>query len=853
MSSDQLTKMTDEALAARADFGALRVLGIRQIEQLSSAVWTDYNTHDPGITILEHACYLITDLLYRTGHRIEDLLASDPDQPDDVTDANFTAASILPCRPVTIQDYRKLLIDIPGIRNAWLTTREGYGRDMYVDCKNEVLTLLPVVPGKVVKLRGFYDVQVDVEDSVVAADHAALLAEVRATLHAHRNLCEDFLSFTVIRIEKVAVCADVEIANDADVNEVLARIIFALEQFISPQIPFHSLQEMQDRGRVMEDIFSGPLLKSGFVDDAELAAADRKAEIHVSDLIQIIMDVPGVVAIRKILLTSYQDGVPIHAGEKWVLPLAVDRATRLSVKASRFQFFKSEIPFRANEPAVEDRLEDLRAAGTIRRYTGHNFDLLPPVGRFRRLGDYFSLQNDFPLNYGIGRFGLPPTATPLRLAQAGQLKAYLLFFEQHLANYLATLANLRRVFAISTTQHVLFGQVPETVEKLDAVIGADHAKFLVKMLGLLESPSQFQRRRNTMLDQLLARFAEEFSGYALICGRLYGADASARLIEDKQRFLERLPGFSRDRAAAFNYLANPLDRWNLSGLEQRLHTLLGLDIDLVKLFQVYLESDEDGVNEYRFRMVDDAGRILLSSSTRYGNRQAAHDEIRNVVAYGRVPASYQKAVASDGRFYFNLMDPSGEVIARRIQYFDTEAERDAAIQQTMDFFERRTEEWFYVLEHILLRPRSDHPEFLPTCAKAGEAGDCACDDPYSFRISVIMPRWPERFANMYFRQFIERTIREHAPAHIYVKICWIDRAPMAAFEAAYWTWRKDLAADAPSLPDSQDALIKVWRDLRSVFPEATLHDCIQGDDDNPVVLDNTMLGTFHAEDNHDND
>ena len=30
--------------------------------------------------------------------------------------------------------------------------------------------------------------------------------------------------------------------------------------------------------------------------------------------------------------------------------------------------------------------------------------------------------------------------------------------------------------------------------------------------------------------------------------------------------------------------------------------------------------------------------------------------------------------------------------------------------------------------------------------------------------------------------------------------------------------------------------------LRSIYPPATLHDCVDGNDDNPVRLDNTMLG-----------
>ena len=73
-------------LPAAEDFYRLRREGIGHIEKTGSAAWTDYNTHDPGISILEALAYAITELAYRTGFPIEDILASaatgaSPDDP----------------------------------------------------------------------------------------------------------------------------------------------------------------------------------------------------------------------------------------------------------------------------------------------------------------------------------------------------------------------------------------------------------------------------------------------------------------------------------------------------------------------------------------------------------------------------------------------------------------------------------------------------------------------------------------------------------------------------------------------------------------------------------------------------
>jgi hypothetical protein len=88
-------------------FDFLRKKGIEYIESLGSQFWTDYNTHDPGITILEVLCYAITDLGMRINLPIEDLLSNNTAP---INEQFFTASEILPMQAVTTLDYRKILI-----------------------------------------------------------------------------------------------------------------------------------------------------------------------------------------------------------------------------------------------------------------------------------------------------------------------------------------------------------------------------------------------------------------------------------------------------------------------------------------------------------------------------------------------------------------------------------------------------------------------------------------------------------------------------------------------------------------------------------------------------------------------
>ncbi|MGE4515064.1 MAG: hypothetical protein AB7E26_14815, partial [Chryseobacterium sp.] len=110
----------------QTDFHFLRKTGIEYIEKLGGKLWTDYNSHDPGITTLEVLSYAITDLGMRMNLNMEDILSSN-DEATDIHTQFLKAAEILPSRPLNELDYRKLFIDINftsgnkrPIRNCWL-------------------------------------------------------------------------------------------------------------------------------------------------------------------------------------------------------------------------------------------------------------------------------------------------------------------------------------------------------------------------------------------------------------------------------------------------------------------------------------------------------------------------------------------------------------------------------------------------------------------------------------------------------------------------------------------------------------------------------------------------------------
>lgn len=127
------------------DYELLRSEGIRHLENLATELWTDFNAHDPGITLLELLCYGITDLGYRSRMlQIGELLAGGDHK------MFFEAAEILPMAPVTARDYRKLMIDVKGVKNAWIEKHED--PTLFKD-KNGVEHALYLPEGKTIRFK----------------------------------------------------------------------------------------------------------------------------------------------------------------------------------------------------------------------------------------------------------------------------------------------------------------------------------------------------------------------------------------------------------------------------------------------------------------------------------------------------------------------------------------------------------------------------------------------------------------------------------------------------------------------------------------------------------------------------
>lgn len=544
------------------DHERLRAEGLRLLGRLAGEQWTDFNPTDPGITILEQLCYAITDLAYRTDHPIPDLLAG-----TDLAVALPGPAAILTCDPVTPEDLRKLVLDVDGVRSAVFEPLGEPELPVYYHPGSNELRLVPDPSEPDVRpiaLLGLARLALQTE-SLDSSD--LVLARAAAQVHAHRGLGED-VTLEPLGTQQVWVQARIEVAPTDDPAALQAEILERLEAHLAPAVHFTALADATAAGAPLDALYDGPALRHGFIRE-DLPATRRS--IRTSDLLHVITDLPAVRAVRSIALATARDG----QRERWVLPLPAGQVAVLSAD-SEITLLRGGLPLQVDPVRVRALLDERRLAARARSRAAVQDPPTPVPGRDRKLARYRSIQHDFPAVYGIGALGLPGPASATRQAQARQLEAYLLIFDQLLANQFAQLAHARELLSpdVGSTPTYHAQPVVDPSLRLPALLRkkpGEQPAWLAELIERVSAGDDPHGRRKRFLAHLLARHAEQIGDYAQIGGASEG-DGLA-LVEDREAFLRDIPRLGSARGSGRDLLG---DGDAPSGLEQRLRLKLGL-------------------------------------------------------------------------------------------------------------------------------------------------------------------------------------------------------------------------------------------------------------------------------------
>ena len=774
------------------NYAALKEEGTQLVQAMSGDIWTDYNESDPGVTTLEQFCYALTELSYRAEFPLEDLLLRGPapaDRIDPHRQALFVPRRIFPCNPLTEDDYRKLIVDrVDGVANVWLRCRP---------------------PERSHGVDGLYNIELYVPRAGSLAEEINLeeISERTRRLYCrHRNLCEDVNAhdIRILQPESATVDAEVTIDPMGSPEAILADIFFQLGNFLAPELRREPLKRRLKRGEAPDEIFNGPLLYNGFIDNTQLQPKADK--IPVQELVKIIVRCPGVIGVRDV---SVQMGGSSYQAEQSI-PVPPEKILRLRTKPTRtgytIRLWQNGIRQQPNPLRVRREL-DKRWVEYRRRYplaAQYKEFFALPRGRYRDLQQYYSVQNQFPNVYGINEYGLPDKSSQTRQAQAKQFKGYLLVFEQLLADYFAQLAHVKDLYSIehglepTYFYQYLLKSVPDVAPLL--VDGPRH--YQAGLGKIVRGQDPFVQRRNRFLDLLLALYAEKLdaSSVWITSQDRHEERGGERLVEAKRAMLQELVRSTANRGRGFDYLArrSPL---NAAGMAIKSRIQLGMSavehrgifdvlqqhgIQLVRSnAEVSSDHSLSGQSEHiqahfapvtlwvqrkqPHSGVTRAGQVPLLRPQEITETHVRASAVIENFRVGQLPGDSHVALVCklpQGRWWLVAKYPDDDHAAETVQ---------AAVDLLHDHCRQ-----LYIIEHNLLRfgqHRHGHHHRRFAC---------------NFTITAVVSECPcarSKQEREQYRTFVREVIRQNAPAHIAVDYCFLHPWRMWTFERFYCRWR----------------------------------------------------------------
>ncbi len=701
-----ITINTDEYSTNSQKFDYLLKKGIEYIQKYSGEKWTDYNYHDPGITILEQLCYAITDLGYKSNFPIEDLLMINVDDFDyEKNNLFIPPEKIFYSNPNTINDLRKIIIDsVEEVNNVWIVNSNNNSYSNH----------------------GLLDFKVQLFENVNYESSEKILNKIKTIYYSNRILCTDINDIVVLNKDTISIGATIEIDSFCVGEQILAKLLVEIESRINKRIKFVGFEYFEDKKLSYDKIFRGVKTKNGIILDENLKP--KTNEIYISELIEIIRDIDGVISVKD--FSIYKNGIKIFSEiitfSDNSYPSFENIDTFFSKNSdSNISFIRNNTPYSIDKiifTQIYDSISNEDSISLINNFKNNKIK----KGRFEfdKLSKYYSFINEFPALYGLKEKELDPKSTPLRKAQMKQLKAFLILFDQVMANYNAQLSNIRNIFTIEKIDRTYFTKVPENISGFSELIDNNNlSNYKNQILNFSESKQEFFKRRNLFLDHLISRFGEEYNSkilenmYLIENPNSSSSESSSYAIDCKIRYAKNILELGVTRNKARNYSSNNGNNLkNISGLEKRLKLILDLKDDFDKISLgfdhdlVYFE-EKDIWNSTNVKINNGPEIELLSLPENCYENNQVNFYLKN---YSNFKDLFKNAIDKksfniifNGIKYFLLFN--SEITELPVKIFESSSKSTCTKKiieiiskiQNLNFSTER----LYVLENILLRPQ----------------------------------------------------------------------------------------------------------------------------------------------------
>lgn len=747
-------------------FEQLYQLGLTYIQQLSGHIWTDYNTHDPGMTILEQVCYALTDLIYRCEFDVADYLSETSGNIDYRAHGLALAQDILPTYPQQPEEYETwLLARLPELDKVWLRWHENKPQ-------LGIYTLSA-------QLNHFYALSQQHgsgDHSIYAQQHAAI-ERIRGEYYRVRAVGEDLSSIELTGQNPLTLKATLHVSDDVtDVTWLAAtlyhRIGLWLESITQPT-PVSVIKEF--------------LLAEGGIQQIDRLQFSQYSDITGKSE-PVTVETLAPFSYLKMPKRTTGSGMEIIQFQH---PVEIDYAD-LAIQIEQIQYERRAAQLHiANPPTL-------------------------PTGRYFNFRRYESIQTLFPRNYHLAP-GIPNQYLAQQQGQRHQLRSYLLLFDQLMANFCDDIAGLTTLFSLSlTTEKTYHAHLLQDDEFYNIAqhYPRDSAAHLEQLRAQLDD---YPERKNRIFNYLLALYSERFpDSLHRQFNPYYSAGAlEKQLLKYKQDFILNIVTMTNGRGIGDNLLL-PEHR---GGYSQRLALMLGLlphaapplgyrhtfakhslvlvpgepwfttgpGKNALSILNAETLTQLQPLAENKLEVsVDEAlGRQILSAFDLFATRtlpdtllQLGIDNRKYRLLHRPAHNDYQLwlkvDITASGQWLCLASHPDLKTLTHLCHHL-----------QRWLIQLNQSSEGLYVVEPVLLRAGENN------AAWGNEAN----------RVTIVFPGYTARFTNLIFREQVAQLIIDNSPAHLLTECQWLDFDEFSQFESLYNRWRK---AKSSALQRSED-------------------------------------------------
>lgn len=700
---------------------------LTEVQRLSGKVWTDYNVHDPGVTLADITNYVLTEMGYKLSFSSADYLTAENGTFNPERFGFFLPNEVYTTAPITAEDYRKLFFaHVPKLDNVW------------VEC--DVVT-------------GSYTSKI-VLPPFGEDDEKTVVEQVKTVYNNHRNLCEYLREVIVVQPEELEFYAEFEIEPGKDASLVLAKIYWTILNYLSGAVNIS-----MPKGQVTSDV--SPEERGRTVPEKWLEGSENAVRVIIPrqqnteyELYKKLWQVEGIQSFSTCYLMKDSEPLTDFSGGFSLKIPKKERELKVCIHCGSFTEKVDMERFR-------EYLKTFYYTGNRTREQNNGqkeYDWGVPESTYRNVFSHIPIAGEFPACYHLS-----PNRDREMLTS---FEAYLKLYDKMIEDGLKEVEDLPYLLSLFAEDFAVL--IEKSDRKRDILaLKSRYLDFLDRLYGVESHPAWLSEQNSygeTKEGTLLRRMNVLRHIAGLIKNRararniiVPGGEGNVSTVKE---WFCRLLGINESDE---HTVSNVLPSYNLQLIEKKPDKPLFDRIDSLLIDDRMLEADNVLEVDYEELSADEAekrkeykwmrqeleifneNRIsgdLFRGGTRLDNYRivkAGKDEYM-LVFHNRERGGWTNLGRADSREQLNTL---ANILRRSLRDLNRECET------------------IYVVEPVLTDPEGP------------------------FHLLLVLPIWTQRFHTPRFREKCGELLRSIIPAHLTGTIYWLDERAMRKFEGCY--------------------------------------------------------------------